>query len=116
MRLASLSAPGLFSASLLASLLGCADPAPAIPPPPPITPSTRPAPPAPSSPCSVDADCRLETVDGCGCIVVLSSSPPGPGCAHPCFAYPCMDRAARCDTSTHACVVRPEPTEAPPPS
>jgi len=101
---------------ILLALLGCADPAPAIPPPPPITPVVTAPPAAPTSLCSSDADCRLETVDNCGCIVVLSSSPPGPGCSHPCFAYPCMNRAPVCNTTTSTCEVRPIPPEGPPPS
>ena len=103
------------AAWIVLGMIGCADPAPVIPPPPPITPTVTPLPAAPTSPCTSDADCRLETIDGCGCIAVLSSSPPGPGCSHPCFADPCMDRAAVCNVAS-ACYARPLPIEAPPPS
>jgi hypothetical protein len=61
--------------------------------------------PAPAT-CASDADCRLETADGCQCIAAYTARPPGPGCSHPCFVDPCMNQVAACDTTSGSCVVR----------
>lgn len=62
---------------------------------------------APVSPCTTDADCRVESATGCACIAALASSPPGPGCPHPCVVDPCAGNEGFCHTPTSTCRVRP---------
>jgi hypothetical protein len=59
--------------------------------------------------CNVDADCTTFSnyCDGCSCQALFNGTPE-PLCAGTtvsCFADPCMNVAAYCDTTTHTCTL-----------
>lgn len=65
--------------------------------------------PAPAAGCTTDADCRTFSnyCDGCACAALSSgeSDPTCSGTTVACFADPCMNMDAVCDTATGACTL-----------